>query len=683
MKRILIFTFLNLLLAGASLVQAQNIDIAGDWQGTLSTGAGDLRLVLHITKGADGALKATLDSVDQGANGIPVNSISLKSSELNLGVDAVHGTYKGTVAADGKTISGTWSQGAPLALDFKRAAAPIKTEHKPAKPSDIDGTWSGTLDTGAAKLRIVFHITNTEDGLIATMDSPDQNLKGMPMTGVTRDGASIKIEAKQINGSFSGNIAADLSSIDGKWSQNGAEIPLLVKRVRDQAEVDRKPAKPSDAQPSDIDGAWMGKLDTGTQRLRVVFRITNTQDGLTATLDSPDQGMNGLPGTAVTREGSSLKIETNQIDGVFAGKIATDAGLIDGTWTQRGHSYPLALTRVKDESELVLKRPQNPVKPYPYREEEVSYDNKLQNVTLAATLTIPPGKGPFPGVVLITGSGPQDRDESLMGHKPFLVLSDYLTRHGIAVLRADDRGTAKSTGDFKTATTADFATDTEAGITYLKTRPEVDPHKIGLIGHSEGGVIAPMIAARNKDVAFIVMMAGTGVPGDEVIAAQREAIEIANGKSPEETAKDAAREREMFKLVETEKDETVLEKELKEKMAGDVPEAQIGLEIKQVTSPWFRYFLTYDPATALRKVTCPVLVLNGSLDKRVLPSQNLPPIRKALAESSNQHVEIDELPGLNHLFQTAKTGSPSEYAQIEETISPVALEKMSSWILKQ
>jgi pimeloyl-ACP methyl ester carboxylesterase len=270
-----------------------------------------------------------------------------------------------------------------------------------------------------------------------------------------------------------------------------------------------------------------------------------------------------------------------------------------------------------------------------------------------------------------------------MGHKPFLVLADYLTRHGIAVLRADDRGTANSTGDFKSATTADFATDTEAGIAYLKTRAEVDSHKIGLIGHSEGGVIAPMIAARNKDVAFIVMMAGTGVPGDEVIAAQREAIEIANGKSPEEAAKDAAKEREMFKLVETEKDEAVLEKELKEKMAGDVPEAQVGLEIKQVTSPWFRYFLTYDPATALRKVTCPMLVLNGSLDKQVLPSQNLPAIRKALAESGNPHVEIDELPGLNHLFQTAKTGGPSEYSQIEETISPVALEKMSTWILKQ
>src|SRR5580693_2016370 len=238
MKRILIFTFLNLLLAGASLVQAQNIDIAGDWQGTLNTGAGDLRLVLHITKGADGALKATLDSVDQGANGIPVNSISLKSSELNLGVDAVHGTYKGTVAADGKTISGTWSQGAPLALDFKRAAAPIKTEHKPAKPSDIDGTWSGTLDTGMSKLRVVFHIMNTEDGLIAAMDSPDQGGKGIPTSSVARNGTSLKIEAKGIGGVFDGNIAADLSSIDGTWTQGGGTLPLVLKRMKDKAEVE-------------------------------------------------------------------------------------------------------------------------------------------------------------------------------------------------------------------------------------------------------------------------------------------------------------------------------------------------------------------------------------------------------------------------------------------------------------
>jgi len=551
--------------------QSQNLDLTGDWQGTLSAGGQQLRLVLHITKAPDASLKATLDSIDQpGADGIPVTAISLKDSKLSLEVAMVHGTYEGKVSADGKTITGTWTQGQPLPLEFKRADAPVQ----PVKPSDIDGAWIGTLDLGI-KLRVVFHIAATPDGLTATLDSPDQGANGIPASSVKRDGSSLKIEIEKISGTFEGKIAAD----------------------------------PSSGNPSSI----------------------------------------------------------------------------DGTFTQLGSPHPLVLKRVKDSAELELKRPQNPTKPYPYHDEDVSYENKVQNVTLAATLTIPQGKGPFPAVVLITGSGPQDRDESLLGHKPFLVLSDYLTRHGIAVLRADDRGTAKSTGDFKTATTADFATDTEAGITYLKTRPEVDPHKIGLIGHSEGGVIAPMIAARNKDVAFIVMMAGTGVPGDEIIVAQSEAIAVASGKDPAKAAKDAATEREMITLVETEKDEAVLEKELTEKMkqSGDVPEAQIGLQIKQLTSPWFRYFLTYDPVIALRKVTCPVLALNGSLDKQVLPSQNLPPIRKAFAESGNQHVEIDELPGLNHLFQTAKTGSPAEYSQIEETISPVALEKMTSWILKQ
>jgi uncharacterized protein len=559
-------TIILLFLAAATFAHAQ--DVTGDWQGTLSAGGNELRLVLHITKSADGALKATLDSVDQGANGIPVNAVNLKNSTLNLDVAAVHGTYEGKVAPDAKTITGTWTQGSPLPLEFKRAVAPVKTEHKPAKPSDIDGTWMGSLDTGAVKLRVVFHILNAEDGLTATMDSPDQGMKDLSASSVTRNGASLKIEAKGIGGVFEGTIAADQSSIDGNWSQGGSSLPLLLKRVKDQAELE-------------------------------------------------------------------------------------------------------------------LKRPQVPKKPYPYREEEVTYANRTQNVTLAATFTIPQGKGPFPAVLLITGSGPQDRDESLLGHKPFLILSDYLTRHGIAVLRADDRGTGKSTGVFSGATTADFSTDTEAGVAYLKTRSEVDPHKIGLIGHSEGGVIAPMVAARNKDVAFIVMMAGTGVTGDQILPAQAEAIAVASGTNPDEAAKNAAKEKEMLTLVETEKDQSVLEKELKEKMAGDVPDAQIGMQILQITSPWFRYFLTYDPASALRKVTCPVLAINGSLDKQVLPDQNLPAIRKALDEAGNKRVEIDELPGLNHLFQTAKTGAPTEYAEIEETMSPVALEKITSWILKQ
>ena len=564
MKAILILA--AQVVATASLVGAQ--DIAGDWQGTLSAGGAELRLVLHIKKDGNGALSATLDSIDQNSSGIPVSSISLKDSTLSLGVDAVHGTYEGKVAADGSTISGTWTQRQPLPLEFKRGTTPVKTEHKPAKPSDVDGAWMGSLDTGGMKLRVIFHIVNTQDGLTATLDSPDQGAKGLPVASVTRDGAALKMEAKGIGGVFEGKIAPDRSSIEGTWKQGGTSLPLVLKPV-------------------------------------------------------------------------------------------------------------------KDESELERKRPQNPTKPYPYREEDVSYENKVQNVTLAATLTLPQGKGPFTGVLLITGSGPQDRDESLLGHKPFLVLSDYLTRKGIAVLRADDRGTGKSTGTFATATSADFATDVEAGVAYLKTRSEIDPHKIGLVGHSEGGIIAPMVAARNPDVAFIVMMAGSGVPGDQILTAQLQAIEEANGKSHEEAAKDASREREMISLVETEKDEAVLEKELKEKMSGEVPEPQIGAQIKTLTSPWFRYFLTYDPATALRKVTCPVLAINGEKDTQVPPEQNLPAIRKALEEAGNKHFEVDELPGLNHLFQTAKTGSPGEYAEIEETMSPVALEKMAGWILKQ
>jgi fermentation-respiration switch protein FrsA (DUF1100 family) len=542
-------------------------DVTGDWEGTLHAGAADLHLVLHITKGDAGALKATLDSVDQAANGIPVSSITFSDSKLKLGIDAVHGTYEGKLSGDGATISGTWSQGQPLQLDFKRAAAPVPAP-KPAKPSDIDGAWLGTLEVGAGiKLRVVFHIVNTDSGLVATMDSPDQGMNGLPTTKTTRDGTKLKIGVQKLSGAFEGTIDLDTNSIVGTWTQ-GAEMPLV-------------------------------------------------------------------------------------------------------------------LHRLKYQSELELRRPQNPTKPYPYHDEDVSYENKLQSDTLAATITIPPGKGPFPAVVLITGSGPQDRDESLLGHKPFLVLSDYLTRHGIAVLRADDRGTAKSTGDFATATTADFATDTEAAIAYLKTRPEIDPRKIGLIGHSEGGIIAPMIAARNPDVAFIVMMAGSGVPGDEILVAQVQAIAESSGKTHEEAVKTAAQQREILALVKSEKDPAVLEKVLKEKLSGEGLDAQAGIEIKALTSPWFRYFMAYDPATALRKVTCPVLAINGEKDMQVPPKQNLPAIRKALEQAGNKHFEVDELPGLNHLFQTAKTGSPAEYASIEETISPVALDKMSTWILNQ
>jgi pimeloyl-ACP methyl ester carboxylesterase len=559
-----LFIILAFITITTSLSLAQ--DIVGDWHGSLKVGQAELRLVLHVTKVADGSLKATLDSIDQGAPGIPVNVVTLRDSKLDLTVDAVHGTYAGKVNADASEIDGTWTQGAPLELNFHRGGIAAKAA-KPAKPSDIDGDWLGTLDTGMGKLRLLLHLINTEDGLTATMDSLDQGANGLPVTSIARTGASLKFEMKGIGGAYDGTISADLSTFNG-------------------------------------------------------------------------------------------------------------------TWTQGGKSWPLAFKRVRNAAELELRRPQNPVKPYPYREEEVSYSNPTAKIELAATLTIPPGKGPFPAVLLIVGSGPHDRDETLMGHKPFVVLADYLTRKGIAVLRADKRGVGKSGGDYSKAVMADFASDAEAGVAYLKTRVEVNSHKIGLVGHSEGGIEAPMAATHDPDVAFIVMMAGPGVPGDEILQQQVVLIGRAAGKSQEEVEKDAAIQKEVLATVKKDEDDAALEKDLRAVMAGKVPEAQMGMQIKIVSSPWFRDFLRYDPAATLSKVTCPVLDINGEKDLQVPPEQNLPAIRKALAAGGNKNFEVVELPGLNHLFQTAKTGGVDEYGDIEETMSPVALEKVASWILK-
>lgn len=441
------------------------------------------------------------------------------------------------------------------------------------------------------------------------------------------------------------------------------------------------PLARGNATPSDIDGDWLGTVDLGPMKLRMVLHLLTTESGLQATMDSPDQNASGIPVDQTIRSGDNLQLVMKTLRAEIEGKFSADRTTFTGTLHQ-GADFPLVLKRVNSKAELAPKRrPQDPVRPYPYREEDVRYKNPSAGNELAATFTIPAGQGPFPAVVLLTGSGPQDRDESLLGHKPFLVLSDYLTRRGIAVLRADDRGVGKSTGNFSTATTADFATDAEAGIAFLKTRPEVDLKKIGLVGHSEGGIIAPMVAARNPHVAFIVMMAGSGVRGDQILAAQTQLISEASGVGHEQAEKNAAKEREILALVMQEKDNAVLEKKLREKLAGE-PEATATAAIAQINSPWMRYFISYDPATSLRKVRCPVLALNGSKDLQVPSMQNLSAIRKALEEGGNKNIETVELPGLNHLFQTANTGAPSEYAQIDETIAPVALDKIATWITK-
>lgn len=438
-----------------------------------------------------------------------------------------------------------------------------------------------------------------------------------------------------------------------------------------------------------ITGDWYGTLKVPGQSLRVVFHITQTDSGFTTTMDSPDQGASGLPVTTTTFENSKLKLEIPAANIEYNGDFKDTA--LTGTFEQNGFSFPLDLTRntnieANDSSEL--KRPQEPVKPYPYRSEDVTFKNEAANVTLAGTLTLPEKGSNFPAVILITGSGQQDRNEEILGHKPFLVIADYLTRNGIAVLRYDDRGTAQSTGDFHTSTTADFATDVESAVNYLKARKEINPKKIGLIGHSEGGIIAPMVAAKDKSIDFIVLLAGPGIPGYQLLLLQKNLIEH-KMKIPDSAI---AKGQRIFKgayqiIVNSPPNDTTLKSEiqtyLRKQYGNNVSDEFVNGISNQLASPWWAYFIRLNPVPFLEKVKCPVLALNGGNDVQVPPKEDLEAIEKALKKGGNKNVTIKEFPGLNHLFQESETGLPSEYGKIEQTFSPAVLEYMTDWIKKQ
>ncbi len=428
-------------------------------------------------------------------------------------------------------------------------------------------------------------------------------------------------------------------------------------------------------QTAGIEGSWEGALQTPGGNLRIRLRITRGADGaLAAKMDSPDQGATGIPVSSITFAAGDLKWDLKMASASFAGKLNADASEIAGKLTQ-GAEIPLSFKRMSKGEIKPIVRPQEPKPPFPYKAEDVTFASKAAGVTMAGTLTVPDGKGPHPAAILITGSGPQDRDESLMGHKPFHVLADYLSRRGIAVLRYDDRGVGKSTGVFSKATTQDFADDAEGALDYLKTRAEIAPGKVGFAGHSEGAIVAPIVAVRRADVAFLVLLAGTAVSGADVILEQGQAIAKAAG-APEDALK-AARTKQMeySTIFRESKDDAELEKRLTAYL-GEAGKSQLAVSL----SPWFRYFMLYDPAPTLEKVKCPVIALNGEKDLQVLPDQNLPVLDAALKKGGNKDVTVVRLANLNHLFQTAKTGHPVEYGQIEETMSPTMLEPLANWI---
>lgn len=450
---------------------------------------------------------------------------------------------------------------------------------------------------------------------------------------------------------------------------------------------------------AELAGPWQGSLDLGEIRLRLVFHLEAAHDGgYTATLDSPDQGATGIPASRVAVDEGAVEIEVAAIGGAYSGRLAADGESVEGEWRQGGTTLPLRLERVDGVAEV--RRPQEPRPPYPYTEEEVTVEvPKADGVTLAGTLTLPPGDGPHPAVVLVSGSGPQDRDETLAGYRPFLVLADHLGRRGVAVLRLDDRGVGGSTGSTPESTLGDRADDALAAVRYLRGRSEVDGTRVGLVGHSEGGWVAPLVAVEAPDrVAFVVMLAGPAQSPRDLLRSQRRALlEAQEVDGTTVTALLTLQERAFAVLDETPDPaaarsrieglrEAVLADLPEDQRAGlaayfaDRPEAERGLMVETVTTPWFRDLLAFDPAPVLRRLDVPLLALYGDRDLQVPAAENAPLLRRMLGEDRGGEHTVRVLPGRNHLFQPSETGLPAEYFIIETTIDPEVLELVGDWI---
>ena len=430
----------------------------------------------------------------------------------------------------------------------------------------------------------------------------------------------------------------------------------------------------------EITGQWNGILTIQGQELPLIFKIEKNGNDYKSTLDIPAQGAKGIAVTSTTFVSSKLTLKIATIGAEFVGDLNAEEKIV-GNLNQSGATFPLILSKGAITSP---KRPQEPKPPFSYYSEDVKFLNPKANIKLAGTLTLPKKEGKYPVIVMITGSGAENRDEEIFGHKPFLVIADHLAKNGIGVLRFDDRGFAQSEGNFATATSEDFATDVESAVAYLKTRKDVNLKKIGLMGHSEGGIIAPMVAARSNDVAFIVLLAGPGISGYELLPLQGELINRASGMSEADALAAKKMSQGAFDIVKNSTDSKTLEADLTAyfKKIG-MPEKEAKNNARQTAAPWTQFFIKYDPTTALKKVKVPVLAVNGEKDLQVPADIDLKVIKETLEKSGNKKVTTIKFPNLNHLFQECQTGLVSEYGKIEQTFSPSALKEITDWIIKQ
>ncbi|NNE93210.1 MAG: alpha/beta fold hydrolase [Verrucomicrobiales bacterium] len=443
-----------------------------------------------------------------------------------------------------------------------------------------------------------------------------------------------------------------------------------------------------------INGTWKGTLQVLGQKLPLIFEIEENKNGSAkGSLISPKQTLQKIPVTQVSLKDRNVKFWVQTVGGSFEGKLSPKSKTIKGEWTQGGNALPLELEF--SEEGFAIERPQNPKGKVSYKEELVKFPNKFGPHNLAGTLTFPNDATTraVPAVILVSGSGPQDRDETLFGHKPFWVIADYLTKQGIAVLRYDDRGVGASGGYFDGATHMDLATDASAAVEYLTSRKEIDPKRIGIIGHSEGGMLGPIVATKREDIAFLVLLAGPGISGAETILTQSKAIGTASGLHPELIQLNQDFLKAVFEEMQKQVPDGERIADLGRKFEAEVKKVE-GLDpsmlenleqtmfqsLKQIESPWFHNFVKYDPGPTLEKVKCPVYALNGEVDLQVLADINLPEIEAHLKAGGNRNYKTEKIMGHNHLFQPSMTGIPAEYGRIETTFSPLVLRKMSTWI---
>ncbi len=541
------------------------------------------------------------------------------------------------------------------------------------------GCWVGTLGAGANLRRAVLDAAHGTLHVMARTLSTD-SLREVRRTGdsitfrvVLAQGATPFRGTVDTNGAFSGTLTREGQAHPFRFTRTG--------RAPDPASV--------------LLGYWRGGLEmNGAIVLRIGLEFAPAPCGqVYVTMDSPDQGAENLPVTSLDLTGDSLRFAMDYLNGSFDGAVSADRQQITGSWTQGPGTLQLQLTR---GDTTTFRRPQEPEPPYPYDTLAVTYENAAGGVRFAGTLTLPRGDGPFPAVLLLTGSGAQNRDEALMGHRPFLIIADYLTRRGIATLRVDDRGVGGSTGDVMTATIDDNAGDALAGVAFLRGQPRVDARRIGLLGHSEGGWVAPLAATRSTDIAFLVLLAGPSVSGRELLRAQDSVISSLNGASQDLIAANRRVSDALYAALRAEPNDALAIARMRaavDSAAATLPAEQrrrldsawAGVDLERawqpLATPWFRYLFSYDPRPVLARVSVPILALFGEKDVQVPPGQNVPPMQAALAGNGDATVRV--VPGVNHLFQRAETGLIAEYGRIEETMAPAVLEETATWIVQR